>query len=74
MAPELKPQMDYVYRVTISSNFISLAVDIYDASSNKWQDGGSFNENIASPVQSYVVGTWTINQWGTVNDLTQEII
>ena len=73
-APELKPQMNYVYRVTISSNFISLAVDIFDASTNPWQDGGSFNESISTPSQSYVVGTWSFNQWGEVNDLTQEII
>ena len=73
-APELKPQMNYVYRVTISSNFISLAVDIFDESSNQWQNGGSFDESISSPVQSYVIGTWTFNQWGEVNDLTQEIM
>ena len=73
-APELKPQMNYVYRVTISSNFISLAVDIFDASTNQWQDGGSSDESISTPSQSYVVGTWSFNQWGEVNDLTQEII
>ena len=73
-APELKPQMNYIYRVTISSNFISLAVDIYDASTNLWQDGGSFNESVSSPTQTYVIGTWSFNQWGEVNDLTQEIM
>ena len=72
-APELQPQMEYIYRITISSNFISLDLDIYDASSNDWQDGGSFEEEISRPAESYPIGTWTLEEWEGTDDLTQII-
>lgn len=72
-SPELLPQMDYVYRVTISSNYISLDLDIYDAVSNAWQEGGTFTENVSTPSGSYQIGTWTFDDWGVTDDLGQTI-
>ena len=72
-SPELLPQMEYVYRITISSNYISLALDIYDMDVNQWQDGGEFEEEISRPVDSYSIGTWDIDEWAEVDDLTQII-
>lgn len=73
-SPELKPQMEYVYRITISSNYISLALDIYDMDINKWQDGGEFEEEISRPVDSYSIGTWEIDDWDEVDDDLNQLI
>ena len=66
--------MEYVYRITISSNYISLALDIYDMDINKWQDGGEFEEEISRPVDSYSIGTWEIDDWDEVDDDLNQLI
>lgn len=71
--PEMMPQMDYIYRVTIRSNYIVLELDIYDSTSNAWQEGGEFRQEVSTPSGSYTIGTWAFDSWGVTEDLSQEI-
>ena len=68
-APLLSPQMTYIYRITISSNYISLALDVY----NDWQNGGQSEEEVSRPSESFKIGTWLLDDWTIVDDLGQTI-
>lgn len=68
-APLLSPQMTYIYRITISSNYISLALDVY----NDWQDGGQSETDVSRPSESFEIGTWNMDEWTIVDDLGQTI-
>ncbi|MDO4164763.1 MAG: hypothetical protein Q4D56_10335, partial [Bacteroides sp.] len=64
--PELLPQHTYIFNITVSSNYIDATIDVYDESSNEWQNGGSNDTSIAIPKETIDIGTWEIV--GTGND------
>lgn len=57
---ELQPQHTYTFNITVKSNYISVTVDVFDQSSNAWQDGGSDGGTIEKPDFTVKLGTWKI--------------
>lgn len=77
--PELLPQHHYTFKILISSTYITASVDVFDKSSNDWQDGnneengGDYEESeITKPNYTVELGTWRIagngNDWEIEDD------
>lgn len=64
---ELQPQHTYAFNITIKSNYTSVTLDVFDQSSNTWQDGGNDGVAIEKPDFTVKLGTWKIvgdgNDW-----------
>lgn len=63
------PQHNYVYRVVVKSNYISLSVDVYDAldgNPNDWENirPGEDEGTIGGDADTIYLGTWEIVQNG----------
>lgn len=61
------PQRNYIYRVVVKSNYISLSVDVYDASvgnPNDWENirPGDDEGTIGGEADTIYLGTWEIVQ------------
>lgn len=75
--PELLPQHIYQFNITVSSNYISAEVYVYDQTGNEWQEGGNGGGTIETPEYSVRLGTWRIvgkgDDWETVEIPDQTI-
>lgn len=62
--PEILPQRNYVYRVVVSSNYITLSVDIFGDDTNDWEPGitGGGDDTVGGPADRIQIGTWEIVQ------------
>ena len=75
--PELSPQHEYIFNVIVSSTYIRVVLDVYDADNNLWQltSGELDKEQIGSYPWSMPLGTWhitdTTNEWEEVDQETQ---
>lgn len=61
------PQRNYIYRVVVKSNYISLSVEVYDApgnNSNDWENirPGENEGTIGGEADTIYLGTWEIVQ------------
>lgn len=61
---EILPQRNYVYRVVVSSNYITLSVDIFGDDTNDWEEGipGGGDDTVGGPADRIRIGTWEIVQ------------
>jgi len=63
------PQRNYIYRVVVKSNYISLSVDVFDApdgNPNDWENirPGENEGTIGGEADTIHLGTWEIVQNG----------
>ena len=73
---EMLPQYHYVYKVLVESDYISVFLDVYDNTSNDWQDwpgGGDSSSNVGTLSNSIKIGEWSDNGWTSAGDIGFEI-
>lgn len=63
---QMEPLHTYVFGITVSSQYISVAVDVYapETGVQNWQQVDKQQNNInKTPAYTLTLGTWKINEW-----------
>lgn len=70
---ELKPQHNYVYRVMVESDYISVVLDVYDSTANDWQAGADISSSIGTLTETLEIGKWTLEGWQPAGNIDYTI-
>ena len=70
---ELKPQHNYVYRVMVESDYISVVLDVYDSTANDWQSGADISSSIGTLTETLEIGKWTLEGWQPAGNIDYTI-